>query len=166
MCKNHGLGPSPQRRSSLLGTSLAVQWLRLCAANAGRMGLITGWGTKILHCSTAQPKKRERKIASSHLLWLSFSSAQIIFFKKKKWLVPRTALHSDYLYLTVLWVCHARAMQSLSCTVNTVPREAKAQRRSGRSLGKVDVSEKCWRWLAPAKPGHKPSAFSAQNERC
>ena len=84
MCKNHGLGPSPQRRSSLLGTSLAVQWLRLCAANAGRMGLITGWGTKILHCSTAQPKKRERKIASSHLLWLSFSSAQIIFFKKKK----------------------------------------------------------------------------------
>jgi len=26
-----------------------VQWLRLCAANAGSAGLITGWGTKIPH---------------------------------------------------------------------------------------------------------------------
>ena len=30
-------------------TSLAVQWLRLCTPNAGGMGLIPSWGTKILH---------------------------------------------------------------------------------------------------------------------
>ena len=30
-------------------TSLAVQWLRLCASKAGDMGLIPGWGTKILY---------------------------------------------------------------------------------------------------------------------
>ena len=29
------------------GTSLAVQWLRLCASNARGMGSIPGWGTKI-----------------------------------------------------------------------------------------------------------------------
>ena len=30
-------------------TSLVVQWLRLCASNAGGMGLIPGQGTKIPH---------------------------------------------------------------------------------------------------------------------
>ena len=30
-----------------MGTSLAVQWLRICASNAGGMGLILGGGTKI-----------------------------------------------------------------------------------------------------------------------
>ena len=31
------------------GTSLVVQWLRLCASNAGGAGFITGQGTQILH---------------------------------------------------------------------------------------------------------------------
>ena len=30
-----------------MGTSLVVQWLRLCPSNAGGMGLIPGWGTRI-----------------------------------------------------------------------------------------------------------------------
>lgn len=34
------------------------------------------------------------------------------------------------------------------------------------SLGKLDVSEKCWRWLTSAKAAHKTSAFSVQNEHC
>ena len=32
-----------------MGTSLVVQWLKLHDFNAGDMGLITGWGTKIPH---------------------------------------------------------------------------------------------------------------------
>ena len=47
------------------GTSLVVQWLRLCASIAGGMGLIPGWGTKILHatqCSQKQKKKNLNKI--------------------------------------------------------------------------------------------------------
>ena len=28
------------------GTSLVVQWLRLCAPNAGGLGSIPGWGTR------------------------------------------------------------------------------------------------------------------------
>ena len=35
----------------VLGTSLAVQWLRLCASTAGGMGLIPGWGTKMSHAT-------------------------------------------------------------------------------------------------------------------
>ena len=31
------------------GTSLAVQWLKLCTSTAGGMGSIPGWETKILH---------------------------------------------------------------------------------------------------------------------
>ena len=33
----------------ICGTSLAVQWLRLHTSTAGGAGLISGWGTKILH---------------------------------------------------------------------------------------------------------------------
>ena len=31
------------------GTSLVVQWLRLRASNAGCVGSVPGWGTKIPH---------------------------------------------------------------------------------------------------------------------
>ena len=38
-----------------MGTSLTVQWLRLCVSNAGAVGSIPGWGTKIPHA--VRPKK-------------------------------------------------------------------------------------------------------------
>ena len=46
-------------RISLLGTSLAVQWLRFCASNAGGMGSIPGGGTKIPHAAWHSQKKNE-----------------------------------------------------------------------------------------------------------
>ena len=36
-------------KSFLQGNSLVVQWLRLCASNAGGVGLIPGQGTRIPH---------------------------------------------------------------------------------------------------------------------
>ena len=36
---------------SRLGTSLAVQWLRLCTSSAAGAGSIPGWGTKIPHAA-------------------------------------------------------------------------------------------------------------------
>ena len=45
---------------NLPGTSLAVQWLRLCASNAGGAGSIPGQGTKIPHAA-AWPKKQTNK---------------------------------------------------------------------------------------------------------
>ena len=46
------------------GTSLAVQWLKLCASTAGGLGSISGQGTKILHatqCGQKQKKKEKVK---------------------------------------------------------------------------------------------------------
>ena len=39
-----------------LGTSLAVQWLRLYIPNAGGTCSIPGWGTKISHAAWCQKK--------------------------------------------------------------------------------------------------------------
>ena len=45
-------------------TSLAVQWLRLCASNVGGMGLIPFWGTKIWGtkplCGSAKTKNKTK----------------------------------------------------------------------------------------------------------
>ena len=43
------------------GTSLAVQWLRLCASTAGGMGSIPGQGTKIPHAVWCSQKKKLRE---------------------------------------------------------------------------------------------------------
>ena len=45
------------------GTSLAVQWLRLCASNAGDAGSIPLWGTKVPRAS--RPKKKKKKYCIS-----------------------------------------------------------------------------------------------------
>ena len=46
-----------------LGASLVVQWLRLCTFNAGSIGWIPGWGTKIPHvwrpCSPLHTPQKE-----------------------------------------------------------------------------------------------------------
>ena len=39
-----------------MGTSLAVQWLGLCASTAGGRGSIPGWGTRISHACVTWPK--------------------------------------------------------------------------------------------------------------
>ena len=46
---------------TVLGTSLAVQWLRLCTSIAGGAGLFPGWRTKILHASRCGQKKKKRR---------------------------------------------------------------------------------------------------------
>ena len=47
------------QKTSLEGTSLEVQWLRLRASDAGCAGLIPGWETKIPH---ATQRSQEKKI--------------------------------------------------------------------------------------------------------
>ena len=45
-----------------LGTSLVVQWLRLCASTARSTGLIPDGGTNVLHAlKCSQKKKKEGK---------------------------------------------------------------------------------------------------------
>ena len=41
------------------GTSLVVQWVRLCAPHAGGLGSIPGWGTRSrMHAATKKPVRR------------------------------------------------------------------------------------------------------------
>ena len=40
-----------------VGTSLAVQYLRLHASSAGGTGSISGWGTKVIHAMWCSQKK-------------------------------------------------------------------------------------------------------------
>ena len=47
-----------RKLNSSTGTSLAVQWLSLCAFTVGGAGLITGWGTKIPHAIQWSQKKK------------------------------------------------------------------------------------------------------------
>ena len=44
--------------SPSLRTSLAVQWLKLCASTAGGTGSIPGRGTKIAHATWRDQKKK------------------------------------------------------------------------------------------------------------
>ena len=43
------------------GTSLAVQWWRLCASTAGAMGLVPVRESKLLHATQPKKKKKERQ---------------------------------------------------------------------------------------------------------
>ena len=43
------------------GTSLAVQWLGLCAPIAGAMGSIPGWGAKITQAEWQKKKKKKKR---------------------------------------------------------------------------------------------------------
>ena len=45
----------------MLDTSLAVQWLRLCASTAWGVGLIPCWGTKI-HMPRGNSQKKKNSI--------------------------------------------------------------------------------------------------------
>ena len=54
------------------GTSLAVQWLRLCTSTAGGTGSIPGQGTKIPHAPRPKKKKKKPlkiKIGQNLLAW-------------------------------------------------------------------------------------------------
>ena len=46
----------------VLGTSLAVQWLRLCASTTGGTGLIPGQGTKIPRAAQCSQKKKDLSV--------------------------------------------------------------------------------------------------------
>ena len=55
--------PHDEVKTQRIGTSLAVQRLRLCASTAGGAGSIPGRVTKIPHpaCHVMQPQKKQNK---------------------------------------------------------------------------------------------------------
>ena len=57
-------------------TSLAVQWLRLLASDAGGMGLIPGQGTKI-HMPRGEAKTKQNKTKNTIKLLISLQLKEI-----------------------------------------------------------------------------------------
>ena len=49
-----------QIKNVILGTSLAIQWFRLCASTAGRADSVPGGGIKILHATQHSRKKKKK----------------------------------------------------------------------------------------------------------
>ena len=67
----------------MIGTSLAVQWLRLCTSTAGGTGSIPGQGTKIPHAMQCNQKK-EKGAMINMLRTLMEKSIQ---HARKKWIM-------------------------------------------------------------------------------
>ena len=61
-------------RSDVLGTSLMVQWLRLCASNARGEGLDPGWGSKIPLVSQHDSKQTKKVTRVTSRLELTVSA--------------------------------------------------------------------------------------------
>ena len=74
------------QETSLLGTSLVVQWLKPWASTAGDMGSIPGQGTKILYTGQCgQKKEKEKKKPVSYLAFFYVDSS----YKKRCMFVVR-----------------------------------------------------------------------------
>ena len=51
---------------SRLGTSLSIQWLRLCAPTGAGMGSVPWWGTKVPHAMWHHQKKKKRVVFENY----------------------------------------------------------------------------------------------------
>ena len=60
---------SISQKTSGIGTSLVVQWLRLCASTAGGMGSIPGKGSSTCHSHKRKKKKTmiTKKFFTTHV---------------------------------------------------------------------------------------------------
>ena len=95
---------SPRSTQNIaLGTSLVVQWLRLCTPTAGGVGSTPGWGTKIPHAA-----RRGQKINKKH--------AKVIF-KKIKETLPYVAAYL-ILKLYIIIIFFYWSIVALQCCVS------------------------------------------------
>ena len=68
----------------MIGTFLAVQWLRLCTSTAGGTGSIPGQRTKIPHAMQCNQKKKKKVAMINMLRTLMEKSIQ---HARKKWIM-------------------------------------------------------------------------------
>ena len=87
-----------------LGTSLALQGLKLCAPTAGGAGLIPGQGTKIPYALWVTKKKKENYSFTPHLLTPKFPVCGILPPRSnfKHTCHPRTTCHGLHLINVLL----------------------------------------------------------------
>ena len=76
-----------KKTQNISGTSLMVQWLGFCTSTAGVMGLIPGWGIKILHAVQSGKKQHFQALSYLSSALSSYSleevgKAVILFYRK------------------------------------------------------------------------------------
>ena len=89
----------------MLGTSLAVQWLRLCTPNAGGMGSIPGPRTKILHAAGHGQQKKKKKKKFPMLIFLSVKLS-----RADCWCFADITLHQHEAWSGYESECHVKLM--------------------------------------------------------
>ena len=87
-------------KNSPRGTSLVIQWLRLCAFTVGCMGSIPGWRTSILHAVRLRQKKKIPELTSSVLMVLNHWFQDLFSLSKKKGTEIRSCLPMDQTHFT------------------------------------------------------------------
>ena len=78
-----------------IGMSLVVQWLRLHTPNAGGMGSITGWGTKVLHAPWLGQKKKKKKNRNHYIYLKNFTFYPYSFNQGLFIVLPLCTKHSS-----------------------------------------------------------------------
>ena len=80
------------------GTSLPVQWLRLCTAHAGGVGLIPCQGTKIPHTAWWKKTNKQKKNYITSTSDSQYSSPLPLF-------LPSLPIYQEYIsfFLVILW---------------------------------------------------------------
>ena len=85
---------------SLLGTSLVVHWLRLCASTAGGTGSMPGRGTRIPHASQCRPKKVTFVLKIIHDISFNSIKAQVPTMVSESHKICTISLGSHISHLT------------------------------------------------------------------
>ena len=93
-------GVQAKENPSFGGTSLAVQWLRLCVSNAGGMCSIPSWGIEILHAEGTGPNKKQENPSSG-----------VFTFNQ---LIQHSHLGKLIHFQKLLWTCVWRDKKTLS----------------------------------------------------
>ena len=75
-----------------MGTSLAVQWLRLHASTSGGAGSIPGWGTKISYAAWHSQINKQTVVSTSFLC--PGTKSPFIFHFSTGWLAQRLSHYS------------------------------------------------------------------------
>ena len=138
----------------MTGTSLVVQWLRLCASNAGRVGLIPGWGARLSHTMRCgqkikswgwhRNKSREISLEALDAVWGGGSGSKYVILRLSS---KETIFSSFYWSIVDLQRCvsfrYIAKWFSYTHTHNKKPLEKAFFSRAFSLIVKVKVAQSC-----------------------
>ena len=137
------------------GTSLAVQWLRLCTFNARSVSSISGWGTKIEHTALGSQKVKKKKLPWLLPIFLNFLKQIIIsFIIELLYLIHFQAIIQHSFKNFTSTKLRLLSQNHSSSPVNTLPTEVRKSWASNNWRGLLKIHKICslhkpWSLLCP-----------------